>query len=173
MLGISVLRLVRTIRTILFLALITALFIGIHPRKAWAENDDLIVPGVRIGSTLLGISEGALYKQLGGPSEVTSSPGYISYVYPKLGLYVYINSITHQVFEIDVAQNAGFHTVEGIKIGLSSANLQTKLPVAQENWPPMPGGIKRTDYKSGMTLVFSAIGTILKISIWSPGGPHF
>jgi hypothetical protein len=160
-------------KTILWLVLALAFSAGIFTTRANAEGDDLIVPGMRVGSVHLGMSELALYKELGGPSQVASAPGYISYVYPKAGLYVYIDSLSHQIFEIDVAQSPNFHTIDGITIGSRVESLKTEPPEANDNRPPMPGGIKRNDYSRGMTVVFSAQGTVLKISVWSPGGAHF
>jgi hypothetical protein len=160
-------------RRAVFRAVLVAFFTGHLPTLAHAQDDTLIVPGLRVGSVYLGIAEQALYSQLGGPSAVTSSPGSLAYVYPKLGLYIYIDTRTHKVFEVDIAQNVEFHTVEGIKIGSPKLAVHTQLIEAHENWPPLPGGFGRVDYKNGLTLAFTPNATIFKISIWLPGGPHF
>jgi len=164
-----------SMRAIFCIVLVAAFVTGHHPTWARAQDDSLIVPGVRVGSVYLGITEQALYSQLGGPSAVTSSPGSIAYVYPKLGLYIYIDTMTHKIFEIDVAQNVEFHTVGGLKIGSPklATQTQTQLTEAHENWPPLPGGYERVDYKDGLTLAFTPNATIFKMSVWVPGGPHF
>ena len=154
--------------------IILAVALGISiSSAAFAQDDKLIVPGSRVGPAQLGMTEGALYKLLGGPEGISSAPGSISYIYFHSGVYVHIDTLTHKVFEIDVGQNTDFQTAEGIKVGLTAETVKTALAEVNEHQPPLPGGIKRIDYKSGMTLTFLPNGTIFKIGVWIPGGPHF
>jgi hypothetical protein len=154
-------------------ALTFTLVASLRP-AAGAEDDDLIVPGVRVGAVHLGITDRELYILLGEPNGLTNRPGSQSYLYVHRGLYVNVDSFTHRVFEIDVAKGDNkFHTAEGIKVGMPASALRTRLAYAHENRPPEPGGFVRVDYEAGLTLIFMPDKTLYKIEIWAPGGPHF
>ena len=155
------------------IVLSAALIGGLCLSAAFAQDDKLIVPGERVGPIHLGMTEAALYKLLGGPDGINSTPGSVTYIYFHSNLYVSIDAMTHQVFEIDVGANTDFQTLEGIMVGAKAQVLKTELAEVNENRPPLPGGVKRTDYKDGMTLTSLPDGTIFKISVWIPGGPHF
>ena len=149
------------------------LFVSLRPAVAAPDDDELIVPGVRVGPVHLGITDRALYILLGEPNGLTSRPGSQTYLYVQRGLYVNVDTFTHRVFQIDVAEGKhNFHTSDGLKIGMLSTAVRTRLAQSHENRPPEPGGVFRVDYVDGMSLIFLRDKTLYKIEVWTPGGPH-
>jgi len=55
-----------------------------------AVNDNLIVPGQRIGPVFLGMTEQQLYHKLGEPTSTLTAPGTVNYLYPTLQVCVAI-----------------------------------------------------------------------------------
>ena len=101
--------------------------------RLMAVNDNLIVPGERIGPIFIGMTETQLYQKLGNPSKtVRGKDGtWIAYEYGSLGLSSQVDPATHKVNVVDNYSFFGDHktvlyyTREGIKAGSSELQVQT------------------------------------------------
>jgi hypothetical protein len=147
----------------LLLAL-AALFVGLQSTTAAAKNDNLIVPGVRIGPVSLGMSDADLYKMLGDPTQ-TMTEGVdmgraIQYVFPKLSIVV--SKATHRVTQVTTL-DPGYSTADGIKVGSSGLAVSTKLGI-----PPgrCEGGCDY-NYPNGISLGINSEGRVR--AIWITG----
>jgi hypothetical protein len=138
-------------------------------------NDNLIVPGERIGPVFLGMTEQQLYHKLGEPTTTMTAPGTVNYAYPTTQLSVSVDAVTHKVWEIDLDTAEGttrYSTAEGIKAGSSSLAVRTQL-VGPYSTRDLVGGVMLLDYASGMTLLLHSNGIVTNISVWTPGHFHY
>jgi len=116
--------------------------------RLMAVNDNLIVPGERMGPIFIGMTETELYQKLGNPSKTVRGQAgtWIAYEYGSIGLSSQVDPATHRV---NVVDNFGFygehkvipyHTEEGITLGSSELRVQT-LPwklawkISEKLWP--------------------------------------
>lgn len=104
--------------------------------RLMAANDNLIVPGERIGPVFIGMTETQLYQKLGNPSTTTRGDDgtWIRYEYDNLVLSMQVNPSTHKVNVVDNyffggnrgnVENFPYSTGEGITVGSSELQLQT------------------------------------------------
>jgi hypothetical protein len=133
--------------------------------RLMAVNDNLIVPGERIGPVFLGMTEEQLYKKFGEPSNIltTLQSEDIRYQYSTFDANV--NKATHKVWSI-ITSNSGFHTAEGIKPGSSVMETQIKLGGS------FGGPNTCINYNGrGLTSFIGNDGNrISTLSVWIPGG---
>ena len=92
------------------------------------QNDNLIVPGARVGRVALGMTETEIYNAFGDPAETkfTSYGARIHYYYPSMGLDVGVDKSSHRVVAIGV-MDSRYSTAEGVHKGSSGLELQAKL----------------------------------------------
>ncbi len=141
-------------------------------------NDNLIVPGERIGPVFIGMTETQLYKKLGNPSTTTrgNDDTWIRYEYDSLVLGIQVNPSTHKVNYIDNyffggnrgnVENFPYSTREGITVGSSELQIQTlpwKLYSKQQGrhtpqcWEFQYTGIR----------IFTCNGKVTSIGVHSP-----
>jgi hypothetical protein len=133
-------------------------------------NDNLIVPGERIGPVFLGMTETQLYKKLGEPSQTNAAPTHVAYVYPTL--VVEIDTGTHKVWYVGNTSNSGYSTAEGIKIGSSGLAVRTQLAGQYSSRVPAPN-YSQNDYANGLSVLLTSDGSVYGLSVWIPGGAHW
>jgi hypothetical protein len=143
-----------------------------HAASMMAINDNLIVPGERIGPIFIGMTEAELYKKMGDPSRtVRGDDGtWLRYRYDSTHLSVQVNPSTHKVNVIDNYQIDYFPyaTREGVAIGWSELHLQT-LPwtLAWKKHHPDPQQPCWTFQYTGIR-IGSCDGKIVSITVHSP-----
>jgi hypothetical protein len=143
-----------------------------HAASLMAINDNLIVPGERIGSIFIGMTEAELYKTMGDPSRtVRGDDGtWLRYRYDSAHLSVQVNPSTHKVNVIDNYQIDYFPyaTREGVAIGWSELHLQT-LPwtLTWKKHHPDPQQPCWTFQYTGIR-IGSCDGKIVSITVHSP-----
>ena len=143
---------------------LAALFVGLQSTTAAAKNDNLIVPGVRIGPVSLGMSDADAYKLLGDPirtmTEGVDMGRAIQYDFPKLSIVV--SRSTHRITQVTTL-DTGYATADGIRVGSSGLAVSTKLGI-----PPGPcqGGCNY-NYPSGISLGINSEGRVR--AIWITG----
>jgi hypothetical protein len=104
--------------------------------RLMAANDNLIVPGERIGPVFIGMTETQLYQKLGNPSTTTRGDDgtWVRYEYDSLVLGLQVNPSTHKVNYVDNyffggnrgnVENFPYSTREGITVGSSELQIQT------------------------------------------------
>lgn len=106
------------------------LFAALQPTTAKAKNDNLIVPGVRIGPVSLGMTDADVYKTLGEPTStltVGSADGGINYYWGNL-YSVHVDKDTHRVTQVTTSDQK-YSTTEGIKVGSSLLAVSVKLRI--------------------------------------------
>jgi hypothetical protein len=142
-----------------------------HTASLMAINDNLIVPGERIGPIFIGMTEAELYRKMGDPSKtVRGNDGtWLRYWYDTAHLSVQVNPSTHKVNVIDNYQEEYFPyaTREGVTIGWTELHLQT-LPwnlswKRQEQYATSCWTFQYTGIRVG-----SCAGTIRSITVHSP-----
>lgn len=136
--------------------------------RLMAIDDNLIVPGERIGPVFLGMTDADLYKKFGNPSESKlTGTGYTAYFYNTFMVYVGVS--THKVASItSPAGNTGYSgyaSREGIKVGSSALEVQAKLPPATLTMDSPAPGYSRYNYPSGMVLSLGPSGKVFSIEI--------
>jgi hypothetical protein len=142
--------------------LIAFLFIAalICPFMAQAQNDNLIVPGVRLGPVHLGITDVELYRLLGDPAETIQDRNLgMIYHYSKVNVIVSAN--THRVTRVGTS-DPDYSTVEGIRVGSSGLAVGVKLGI-----PPGPCDPDGCNYwyPSGLSLNVTGTGSVRAISV--------
>jgi hypothetical protein len=142
-----------------------------HTASLMAINDNLIVPGERIGPIFIGMTETELYRKMGDPSKtVRGDDGtWLRYWYDSAHLSAQVNPSTHKVNVIDNYQEEYFPyaTREGVAIGWTELHLQT-LPwnlswKRQEQYATSCWTFQYTGIRVG-----SCAGTIRSITVHSP-----
>jgi hypothetical protein len=134
-----------------------------------AADDNLIVPGERVGPVFLGMTEQQLYHKLGEPTRTRTAPGTVNYSYPTL--QVDVDAVTHKVWEIDPS-GSRYSTAEGVAEGSSSLAVRTQLvgPYSNRSVP----GYTIHDYANGLTVwVVDSTGKVSGLSVWRPGHFHY
>ena len=103
----------------------SAIFLLAATEMAQAQNDTLIVPGVRMGPVHLGITDAELYRLLGDPQS-TQVNGDISrnYIFPNFT--VSVSASTHKVIQVTTT-DPSFATADGVKVGSSGLAVAAKL----------------------------------------------
>jgi len=94
--------------------------------RLMAINDNLIVPGQRIGPLFLGMTEAQLYKKLGDPVTILNNGEYTAYYYH--GLDVAVLKSTGKVTQV-TAESPQYSTSDGIQVGSSLLDVKSKLPL--------------------------------------------
>jgi hypothetical protein len=99
---------------------------GLGAPAAAQSNDQIIVPGERVGSVRLGMSEGELYSALGDPQQtIDMGRGWLEYDYADK-LRVTVGN--GRVVNIAVAYGAtGYQTAEGVRVGGSALSARALL----------------------------------------------
>ena len=97
------------------------------PTASSAQNDNLIVPGVRIGPFHLGITDAELYRQFGEPT-ATQVNGDVTMNYTYSNVQVSVSPSTHKVIQVTTS-DPSFATAEGVTVGTSALALAAKLGV--------------------------------------------
>jgi hypothetical protein len=113
---------------------VAALFVGLQSTTAHAKNDNLIVPGVRIGPVRIGMTDADLYKILGDPTQTLTTgsvDGGITYFWGN-SLVVHVDKDTHRVVQV-TTNNPKYSTADGIKVGSSGLAISTKLGIPAGN----------------------------------------
>jgi hypothetical protein len=99
-------------------------------------DDNLIVPGERVGRVFLGMTEEQLYKRMGTPDQlppgtgVTNLNGEAMITYIWGDLIAYVQPSTHKVLMIHVQRVGGgirYATTEGVALGTSELEMKSKL----------------------------------------------
>jgi len=134
-----------------------------------AANDNIVVPGERVGAVFLGMTDQQLYKKLGEPTKAMTSPGTVAYMYPTL--LVDVDPVTHKVWEINTT-NGRYSTAEGITIGSSSLAVHTQL-VGSYILRSLGGDKTLNDYANGLTVMLDSNGDVFGLTVWIPGHAHF
>jgi hypothetical protein len=131
-------------------------------------NDNLIVPGERVGSVFFGMTEAQLYQKMGDPENSHRARcGGVSVTAYKWGdLGVCVQSSTHTVIDIEV-HGPSYRTDEGVSTGISELALKAKL--GQPAWKIQaytdhPNSSKLC-YNSGLT-VFTDDGQVTWLDLW-------
>lgn len=137
---------------------VTALFAGLQPAAAQTHNDNLIVPGVRIGPVSLGMSEANLYKTLGDPTstQINNAAQVINYNYPGLG--VSVDRVAHKVTQV-TSLDQKYSTAEGIKVGSSGLAVSAKIGIPSGDCQ----GMCNYSYPNGMFLGTNEDGSVRAI----------
>ena len=131
-------------------------------------DDNLVVPGQRIGPVFLGMTEQQLYKKLGEPDQTMTASGTVNYTYPTL--QVCVDAVSHRVWEID-AHTSKYSTAEGITIQSSGLAVRARL-IERYSIRSLPG-VTFQDYPSGLTLTLNGDGNVHTLSVWNPGHFHY
>jgi len=136
--------------------------------KLMAVNDNLIVPGERIGPVFLGMTDAQLYKKFGNPSESRQAgTGFTAYFYSTFMVYVGVS--THKVASITSPTGnstySGYATREGVKVGSSGLEVQAKLPGSSLTLDSPAVGYSKYNYPSGMVLSLDPTGTVYSVEI--------
>ena len=155
---------------------------GAQAGTVQGTNDHLIVPGQRIGPVSLGMSDRDLFK-LGVPNITKPLGKLIAYFYDDMR--VFVDGSSHKVIYVSMYRNESYHTAEGIGLGASLRDVESKLgPPESVKGNPFfgnaPIGVK---YHSG-NLYFSFSGvnasmadrpsdSVQKIEIQIPGASMF
>jgi hypothetical protein len=143
--------------------------------RLMAINDNFIVPGERVGSVFLGMTEEQLYTKMGSPAKNFPPNRDGDVLYSYMDLSVYVKMATHRVKMIQVTGPA-YRTAQGVSIG--SSELELKAKVGQPAWeilsvdcskwcPPGSGSEVKLCYNAGLT-AYANGGYVLRLEIW-PG----
>lgn len=133
-----------------------------------AQDDSLIVAGVRIGAMSLGMTDSQLYRLLGDPDSTFISERVIKYTYGKLLLTVYVDKTSHKVVQL-WSSDSRYSTAEGIKVGSSGLAVAAKLGV-----PPgdCQSNCTMTYVSKGLQLQTNSQGIVVRISVFFPGAQY-
>lgn len=136
--------------------------------RLMAIDDNLIVPGERIGPVFLGMTDADLYKKFGNPSESKlTGTGFSAYFYDTFMVYVGVS--THKVASITSPagnnRHSGYATREGIKVGSSGLEVQAKLPPTTLTVDSPVAGYSRYNYRGGMVLSLDPSGKVYTIEV--------
>jgi hypothetical protein len=137
--------------------------------RLMATDDNVIVPGERIGPVFLGMTDADLYKKFGNPLESKQTgTGFAAYFYSTFMVYVGVS--THKVASIttpvgSTAGYSGYATREGIKVGSSALEVQAKLPQSTLNLDSPAPGYSRYNYQTGMVLSLDPSGKVVNIEV--------
>ena len=147
--------------------------------RLMAVNDNLIVPGERIGPVFIGMTETQLYQKLGNPSTTTRGDDgtWVRYEYDSLVLGIQVNPSTHKVNYVDNyffggnrgnVENFPYATSEGITVGSSELQIQI-LPWKLE-WKKQPNEHAPQCWRFQYTgiRIDSCSGKITSIGVHSP-----
>ena len=96
--------------------------------RLMAINDNLIVPGERIGPLFLGMTEAQLYKKLGDADTIMNNGQYTIYNYHGLG--VSVMKSTSKIIQV-TAESSQYSTSDGIHVGSSLLEVKSKLTLAE------------------------------------------
>lgn len=136
--------------------------------RLMAIDDNVIVPGERIGPVFLGMTDADLYKKFGNPLESKQTgTGFTAYFYSTF--MVYVDLSTHKVASITSPVGStgysGYATREGIKVGSSALEVQAKLPQSTLKLDSPAPGYSRYNYPSGMVLSLDPSGKVFNIEV--------
>jgi hypothetical protein len=134
--------------------------------RLMAINDNVIVPGERVGSVFLGMTEEQLYRKMGNPDQnyPQDSGASMLYIYPDLEIYAQM--ATHQVSSI-IVRGPSYHTIQGVSAG--TPELEMKAKIGQPVWEILAhsaGTELKLCYNSGLT-AYAYDGHITRMQIWS------
>ena len=120
-------------------------------------NDNLIVPGERIGPVFLGMTEEQLYRRMGNPVETQQGTGVLNGV-PIIGyryedIIAIVQPSAHKVVEIQV-EGTRYTTAQGVTVGTSVLEMKAKL--GRPAWEPesSDGSLYRYVFNSGGLQIF-------------------
>ena len=122
----------------IFTALLAVAFTICMPPSATALGDNLLVPGGRIGTVTIGMSEQRLYKLLGAPKSTFVQPdGSISYQFETSSQQLYVITYQGRVYRVGT-KDKSFRTKEGVRVGASVLEVRARLgqPTCQANILP-------------------------------------
>ena len=135
---------------------------------AQAQNDNLIVPGVRVGPVTLGMTDADLYKMLGEPAQtmVTSNGARIHYVYSSLN--VGVDRDSHIVVAVETHDPA-YATAGGIKFGSSSLALTVAKLGPQEEGSCGPPDLCEYTTDNGLHVGLDDKGRVNSLTVVKDG----
>lgn len=87
-------------------------------------DDNLIVPGQRVGKVYLGMPLSQLYKEMGTPDMAAGKQSYSLYDYKAKGMRIWVDA--NGVTTIS-AWSTSLHTAEGLHVGSSDIEVRSKL----------------------------------------------
>jgi len=111
---------------------LAALCVGLQQTMAQTQNDNLIVPGVRIGPVDLGMSERAVFKKFGDPARASfdNNDTIVSLFYPTF--IVTVDKKIDKVTQVTTS-DPRYATANGVKVGISNLVATKKLGIPAGN----------------------------------------
>jgi hypothetical protein len=136
--------------------------------KLMSVNDNLIVPGERVGPVFLGMTEGSLYQKMGNPNHSDMMDRGATKYYQWRDIRVEVKESDHKVFNIEVT-GSSYRTAEGISTG--SSDLEVKSKLGQPHWEVpfnTPQSTSKLCFNSGITILVKS-GRVTSIFLFTSG----
>jgi outer membrane protein assembly factor BamE (lipoprotein component of BamABCDE complex) len=147
----------RLVRTTLRLALAAVLFALLPTVGSAQANDNLIVPGKRIGQAYIGMTLAELYKVLGRPSRTLNMGENIYYYYDSL-----MAETNGQTVWGLIATSKNFRTENGLKVG--AQDLEVRALMGSPTCANASGGQTQLVY-GAMSFLVNQDGLVTSIRV--------
>jgi hypothetical protein len=107
---------------------LAAIYAGAQQAAAQAQNDNLIVPGARIGPAELGMSAAAVFKKLGGTGRESFEDNDTIVHLFYATVIITIDRQADKVVQISTS-DPRYSTASGVKVGISNVVAAKKLGI--------------------------------------------
>ncbi|HEV2173615.1 MAG TPA: hypothetical protein VGR71_08610 [Nitrospira sp.] len=140
------------------------------PPKQLPPNDDLIVPGNRIGPVAIGMTSKQVLEAKGTPGDSTFRyTDAAVYPYDQNEYSVVVDDVTQQVWRVETSSDE-YRTAEGVGVGQSELEMRANLgnPNSATNEDNADPPTFLYCYDKGLA-IYTFRGKIFKISVFNPG----